>query len=185
MKHIFITIILFSVSAISQEEIVPIENQKDFDNDGNAVYYYKDVNNELDKFLGTWRYENGNTSFEITFVKNEYVYGSSDYYDELLATSFKYINNGAVIFDSINYDPSNTNERFFQGGFFTYPDNLNIIEFLYIEPEVSPIIKIGNLKLIHNNSGGNETLIWSVGFTSNNDGANPFKMPMLMTLIKQ
>ena len=188
MKTIIkLMVLCFSVSTtVAQEIIVPIEDRKDFEDDVNKTYYYKDVNNELNKFLGTWRYEDGNTSFEITFIKDENRNnGFGGHEDEIKPSAFKFIKNGITVYDSANYDDTNYEEEYFNGGFFTYPEDLNILELMYNEPDVSIDEKVGDLKLIYNNLGGTETLTWGVRFISNNDGSNPFKMPMLMTLIKQ
>ncbi|TYB69080.1 hypothetical protein ES677_14590 [Bizionia gelidisalsuginis] len=55
--------------------------------------YLKDINNDLDKFVGTWLYTNGTTSLTIKFEKKEQVY-NDDWYEDLLVGEYKYIENG-------------------------------------------------------------------------------------------
>jgi hypothetical protein len=65
------------------------------DDDGSAITntYYKDVNNLLNPFAGTYLYTNGNTSFKITLVKVLQQYNGR-YYEDLLVGEYEYIENG-------------------------------------------------------------------------------------------
>ena len=65
MKQIFlITLIIFSFfNCKAQSPIIAIDSLG-MHNTENA--YYKDLNNELNSFEGTWLYTNGNTSLKTT-----------------------------------------------------------------------------------------------------------------------
>jgi len=59
--------------------------------------YYKDANNTLNTFKGTWLYSNGNTSLKIILVKKEmyhYQAGTRSYYEDLLVGGYQYIKDG-------------------------------------------------------------------------------------------
>jgi hypothetical protein len=101
MKKIFfyLNIILITLSCKAQSPVVDLEARglpEDYSN-----YYFKDLNNELDKYVGTWKYENGNTSLTIQLIKKEQVFNGRYYYDDLLG-EYKYIENGAEV---VNYLP--------------------------------------------------------------------------------
>lgn len=55
--------------------------------------YYKDIDNYLDPFVGTWLYTNGNTSFKIVIEKKTMAEHPT-YYDDLLLGGYQYIENG-------------------------------------------------------------------------------------------
>jgi hypothetical protein len=72
-----------------------------------AGTYYKDMDNDLDKFVGTWKWENGNNSWTITLEKIEY-YFDGEYYLDLLIGEYQYIENGDLLINTLSLlnDPS-------------------------------------------------------------------------------
>jgi hypothetical protein len=59
--------------------------------------YYKDFNNQLDTFVGTWKYTNGSTSVTITLIKKvmqPLMDESISYYEDIIVGEYKYIENG-------------------------------------------------------------------------------------------
>ena len=59
--------------------------------------YYKDTYNDLDRYVGTWKYINGSTSLTITLQKRTMQHYEDDYnnyYEDLLIGEYKYIENG-------------------------------------------------------------------------------------------
>lgn len=59
--------------------------------------YYKDIYNDFDKFVGTWKYTNGSTSLTIVLQKKlqHYEFNSNnDYYLDMLIGEYKYVENG-------------------------------------------------------------------------------------------
>ena len=66
------------------------------------------VNNDINKFIGTWNWSSGNNSLQLKFkkenIKNQYL--SFDYREDMLIGFHKYINNGNTIENSTQY--SNT-----------------------------------------------------------------------------
>ena len=62
--------------------------------------YYKDLNNDLNKFVGTWKWEENNTSFTIKLQKIEQYY-DGEYYRDMLIGEYKYVNNGNIVVNTL------------------------------------------------------------------------------------
>lgn len=97
MKNIILTITigLIFYNCKAQSPILNMEVDTKYDAPNNS--YYKDVNNTLNTFEGTWLYSNGNTSLKIILVKKEmyhYQAGTKSYYEDLLVGGYQYIKNG-------------------------------------------------------------------------------------------
>lgn len=70
--------------------------------------YYKDLYNDLDPFVGTWMYTDGNTSLTITLqkktraslntVRNRLNY---TYYEDMLVGGYKYTVNGSTLVNTL------------------------------------------------------------------------------------
>lgn len=73
--------------------------------------YIKDTNGVLDPFIGTWKWTNGNSEFTVVLEKKEmynptYLNSSeriNDYYSDVIIGGYKYIENGQVIVNTLNY----------------------------------------------------------------------------------
>ena len=104
MKQIILIIVtIFTVlSCRAQSPIVGYQTYRVPDN-----AYCKDLNNDLDKFTGTWKYINGTTELTVVIVKNEQVF-NDDYYTDELAANYKYVENGVEIINTLSND-YNTN----------------------------------------------------------------------------
>ena len=85
-----VLLILITVNCHAQTSVVDLIND-----DGSAITntYYKDVNNLLNPFEGTYLYTIGNTSFIIRLVKVFKQYNGK-YYEDLLIGEYEYIENG-------------------------------------------------------------------------------------------
>lgn len=77
-----------------------IVNLKDYD--GNAIqdYYYKDINNLLNPFEGTYIYTNGTTSLKIVLLKKTMRYNGYNFEDDLVG-EYQYIKNGVEISNTL------------------------------------------------------------------------------------
>jgi len=97
----FVTVILLTLSCKAQ---TPIINQSTYHPDqGQDGMYLKDINNILDRFVGTWKWEEGNSSFEIIFVIEEMVHNiPGKYYSDKIVGKYKYIENGVLITDNLS-----------------------------------------------------------------------------------
>ncbi|TMM30355.1 hypothetical protein FDT66_06230 [Polaribacter aestuariivivens] len=81
MKTIIFTLLI--VTAISCKAQTPIVGLDAPSNTPKGAYY-KDLTNELDKFVGTWKFENTNEQFLITLKKKDKYFIAPDYHDILI-----------------------------------------------------------------------------------------------------
>lgn len=91
MKHVIIILVstISFLNCKAQSPIYPLDNWTD--KQPNA--YYKDLNNDLNAFEGTWLYTNGTTSLKIVLVKKIMSYNGKFYWD-LMIGEYQYIENG-------------------------------------------------------------------------------------------
>ena len=104
MHYIFLVILfIITFSCKAQSPIIDLDGW-----DGESVEnaYYKDVNNFMDPFEGTWLYTNGNTSFKIVLIKTTIQY-TGKFYTDYLTGEYQYIENGVEIANTL----SNTNDQ--------------------------------------------------------------------------
>ena len=96
MKQILFIVIAITVITsckAQQTTIIPLGSSLDYEFNQNT--YLKDVNNDLDKFVGTWKFEN--QSSEITFMLKkdvQYQASSGDEYEDMLVGEYQYIDAG-------------------------------------------------------------------------------------------
>jgi hypothetical protein len=95
---------MITLSCKSQNPIINFP-----DDDGSMISgaYYKDVDNVLDQFEGTWVYSNTNLTFKIVLVK-KVMKPMLNHFEDLLIGEYQVIKNGNIIFDSL----SNINTAF-------------------------------------------------------------------------
>jgi hypothetical protein len=75
--------------------------------------YYKDLDNDLDKFVGTWKYTNGSTSLTITLIKKVMFHNlEGNYYEDTLIGEYKYTVNGVDVINTLNNLNSNYTSQF-------------------------------------------------------------------------
>lgn len=100
MKKLNLFIALIALLSCKAQS--PIISIGDYSQDIVAGCYLKDVNNQLDPFVGTWSYQNGNTSFTISFRKIVQYYNGTWYEDKLIG-DYQYIEEGQEL---VNYLPN-------------------------------------------------------------------------------
>ncbi len=101
MKNLLLLHLLFiCVSCKAQTPIFDIE---DLDNISQDIYgaYYKDINNQLNLYEGTYLYANGNTSLKIVFQKKIMASMNGYYYEDLIIGGYQYIKNGIEIINTV------------------------------------------------------------------------------------
>ena len=90
MKNTFILLTILFFSNCKAQTVVPL--------DGSGIpeagYYYKDINNFLNTFEGTYLYTNGNTSFKIVLQKKVMSNVNDIYYEDILIGGYQYIEDG-------------------------------------------------------------------------------------------
>ena len=90
MKYILIIILgIFCYNCKAQNPVLPLD---DWDEEQTNAYY-KDLDNELNGFVGTWLYTEGNTSLKIV-LKKEVMHFNGRYYEDLIVGEYQYIKNG-------------------------------------------------------------------------------------------
>tara|TARA_R110002124_G_scaffold86007_1_gene222813 strand:+ start:1676 stop:2290 length:615 start_codon:yes stop_codon:yes gene_type:complete len=98
MKNIpLILIFVATFYSCKAQTIYPLGTQPE-QIEGNN-YYLKDIQNINDNFVGTWLWESGNSSFELTlqeFEQYSYPNNSTQYWDAIFG-KYKYIEDGSII----------------------------------------------------------------------------------------
>ena len=100
MKHyiIFLALITTIFTCKAQSPVVSLDT---FYQDTVEGVYFKDLNNELNKFVGTWVYNDGNTTLVIQLQKVVQHY-NGEWYEDLLIGEYQYIENGVEVFNSLS-----------------------------------------------------------------------------------
>ena len=107
MKKIFLLSILFLsvLEGLAQDNVIPLEQ---FSVEAISLNdYYKDINGVLDKFVGTWIYDDGITYFKVVIQKEERISAINDwdntpiYFDQLVG-NFELRLNGLTIYNTLN-----------------------------------------------------------------------------------
>lgn len=138
MKKIFIVSVITVLSLgcnaqSSRSTIIPL-NEEPINRVPNA--YYIDSNNDLDKFQGTWVWQNGLSFFKIVLIKKTHVYvtDKGSYYD-MLVGEYQYVDaSGTSIINTIpllSCSPDNPLQRNIKGNF--------IIDQMYLPPNSLPV----------------------------------------------
>jgi len=102
MKNILtISILLLSlVSCKAQITIVPLFSTQDIEESPN--YYHKDVNNDLNKFVGTWKYQNGQDEFTVELQKKLMINDNDgSYIYDMIIGEYLYKKNGVIIINTL------------------------------------------------------------------------------------
>ncbi len=100
MKNIFVAILAVFTTACSSQVI----NLKDWRGDVINGAYYKDIDNELDQFVGTYQLisNNGNDEMTIVFNKIENFSLPNTYAEDLLVGEIKFKKDGILYFNNLN-----------------------------------------------------------------------------------
>ncbi|SHI87500.1 hypothetical protein SAMN04488096_105198 [Mesonia phycicola] len=143
MKYIYIITICLLMSAYSvnaqNETIVPIENWCTV-NLSDDIYYFKDVNNYLDKFVGVWVYSNNNTYLKLEIIKETHQDMNGgfplnlDDFEDYIVISMQYMENGIEKYNSLPLTINRDNPR--MSGNNIDANNTNKIKITYAEPSL-------------------------------------------------
>lgn len=136
MKKIIYILFLLSNLLTQAQDIVPKEQEKQYLSNGDFQNkYFKDVNGHLNKFVGTWKWQdnllNPTKLLEITFYKVLNI-DAGGYFEDKLHSTFKYSENGVEI-----YNTENSINKYILGGLFSFPNNLNKLRLYYSEPSIA------------------------------------------------
>ena len=116
-KTAYILTLLLTSLTFGQSPIIDL-----LDDDGNKIVnaYYKDINNLLNPFEGTFVYTNGSTQLKIKLVKKVQQFNGR-YYEDLIIGEYQYIENGTEIvntLDDINLTYINQHQHNIFGNMF-------------------------------------------------------------------
>ena len=110
MKKV-ILLLIFAVSfSCKAQQTIPMS--QDYTNYLKNNNYIKDTNNDLDKFVGTWKWispTNSNTYFEIVYFKVLYWNPNAinNYFEDKVLGNYKYVENGVIITNTLNWNTYN------------------------------------------------------------------------------
>jgi hypothetical protein len=97
---LLITCAFISFMTEAQAPIFPLSDQG-WDTIENA--YYKDTNNELDSFVGTYIHTEGATTFKIILKKQEMFYNPvTSYYEDRIVGDYQFIKDGVEIVNALD-----------------------------------------------------------------------------------
>jgi len=188
MKNLLKIVLLIITFQATAQTIIPLEQESNYMSDqAGKNYYYKDVNGVLNKFIGTWKYQNTatNPTEEVTIVFYKEIkddYNGNYFIDRLYARS-KYVKNGVVVFDNLTSTKPSSNYQIF-GGFFRDPANTNKIHMQYGEPGISSNKRHSTLDITYSIVKAGTKLKWSVDWYPLDENVPAPLMPLDMTLTK-
>ncbi len=93
MRYIFTTLALFVLFSCKAQTVVSLANDSDLAFTNGT--YNKDVDNDFNKYVGTWKFIQGNTTLTLELKKLTFNhYQSKNYYEDLLVGEYRFIENG-------------------------------------------------------------------------------------------
>lgn len=100
MKNIIILFVfMVCVLCCKAQTIVPM---KQLGGNPTENVYFKDTDNFLDNFVGTWKYQNGNEEFTI-IIKKKLSYSYTAFLSDILYGEYKYIDtSGNTLINTLN-----------------------------------------------------------------------------------
>ncbi|WP_293893605.1 DUF6705 family protein [Flavobacterium sp.] len=99
MKNIIKLLFLFTITVSCKAQTIDIQNDN-----GDEIHgaYYKDIQNVLDPFVGTYIYTDGTTSLKIVLQKKIMSSMNNYYYEDLIVGEYQYIKNGTEIANTLS-----------------------------------------------------------------------------------
>lgn len=184
MKKIFYILTVFFLVSLRtySQEIIPIENQFDYDN---PFGHFKDVNGILDKFTGEWEFTDATHYFKIKFYKIEDVvtFNGHDINDELRSFMFyKELQNGnwVTIYNTypLSYSATDLTNQNFNNltcihGNVSWHNNNKVTLFYYEPSPTCSRIYEQELILLYSSSSGSPQLNWQLGLINGSSIVEP------------
>ncbi len=188
MKNI-LTILAILLTFIGHSQTIESKSIETFYEEAfpNHVYY-KDVNNKLNKYVGTWIFDNGTHYFKIQFFKQTYYRETpignkkTTIFVDRIIGHYQYKLNGVEIYNVTD----NKNIYSTSGAFY------NGFRIFFDEPTTNPCGRriMGDVNLTHSINNSVEQLTWNrEDFNAGADcypfDDTPYKTPANMVLTKQ
>lgn len=101
MKNKILLIIIGVLSFFSCKAQTPIINITDDNGNQISGAYYKDIDNLLNPYLGTYLYANGNTSLKIVLQKKTMSFDGK-IYEDIIIGEYQYIKDGVEIINTLH-----------------------------------------------------------------------------------
>ncbi|MBN9282822.1 MULTISPECIES: DUF6705 family protein [unclassified Flavobacterium] len=102
MKTILTILLVSFFLSCKTQTIIPIAGEYNPQKYKSGTYN-KDVDNDFDKYVGTWRFQQGNASLIIVFKKIVHDYfAKGNFYEDLLVGEYQYIINGVEIVNTLD-----------------------------------------------------------------------------------
>lgn len=95
-RIIIIVVTILSINCKAQSPIMPLNEW----GEEQINAYYKDLDNDLDDFVGTWIYTEGNTTLKIK-LKKEVMHFNGKYFEDLIVGEYQYIKNGVELINTL------------------------------------------------------------------------------------
>lgn len=90
---------MFTLLTSCKSKLIVVPINSSF-NDAPSRTYFKDIDNEMDKFVGTWQYDDGNSTLRIVLQKKSTV-SYKAFFEDLLVGEYHYISNGITIVNTL------------------------------------------------------------------------------------
>ncbi|WP_353150000.1 DUF6705 family protein [Flavobacterium sp.] len=100
MKKLIYTIVVLLVALHSKAQS-PVVNIEDDNGERPQNIYYKDINNLLDPYVGTYIYTNGTTSLKFVLQKKVQAFDGW-FYEDVIVGEYQYIENGVEKVNTLN-----------------------------------------------------------------------------------
>jgi hypothetical protein len=129
-KIILITMLFIATLSCKAQNIVPVEKQNESWDPNNGLpknTYFKDVNNLMNKYIGTWNGTYNNKKY--TFIISKYLDKSSDgrIYDILIIRYLIINPDGSILEDTRAESDEHTRMR---GGYFSKDQKYYVLSFV-------------------------------------------------------
>lgn len=184
MKYLIVIFICFMISCKSQSPVITL-------GDGTINIpqnsYQKDIENVLNKFSGTWVYNENGKIFSVTLNKAEMVKLINYYVDELQG-SYSYSNNGNIIVNTALPVYAGKNSTIY--GAILWKGDVNKVTSYFEDPGRPKMA--AEVTLTYSNQNGVEKLHWQLEHTGTSaqlpgDSAPllDFRVPTDVYLVKQ
>ena len=179
MKKLFVILSVVCTFGL-MAQVTSTSSIYDIDNLIKHGNYAQDLNQDRDKFVGTWKYQNGETTLIVKLEKKDrfkFILNELQvFYQDAITVKYKLIKNGNVLFDNLNSSFPNeyTNDN---NAFFLINSKTNELKGSILDKSTNTV---GHLDIEYiNNNGLKFNLNGHYKHVPNNlTGTNDFELPL-------